>query len=169
MQGKFWTREQVEELLRLAAERPRLSKLEILAGMNQAFPERGFTFNSVDRKLRDEGIRFAQKPGKALTVSKPRVAERRAAPDVAKLRLAATLPARPVAQRPDLFAPDLSGLPGRRFTDLKAGQCKWEISGSKDRFAFRFCGARVVPLPPYAYCACHAQIAYQMPNERKVK
>lgn len=165
MRKRKWTREWADEMIRFANTTPRPSKRDILAHMNATFPGEDFSFNSVDRKLRDAGVFFGPRPGKALTVAKPRFVERQAAPDVAKIRAGREDAVARERQAYTPFAPDLSGLPGRRFTDLKGGQCKWEISGQRSRFAFRFCGSPVVPLPPYAYCACHARIAYKMPGE----
>lgn len=43
------------------------------------------------------------------------------------------------AEQFDPFLPDTSGMPGKRFMDLRHGECQWEITRRGDASKFRFC------------------------------
>lgn len=165
-----WKPEWKEALVKFAMVEPRMTNGQIAIELNRLFDhERTFTDHQV--KARRLNLVGASDAKRKRAPAKPRrpgpCAERRAAPDAAKMLRARKDAVAKERMTVDLFAPDLSGLPGRRLANLKPGRCKFEISGSHNRHAYRFCGNPVVPLPPYAYCSHHAQLAYQMPQPKR--
>ena len=150
-----WTDERVELLKTLWAEG--LSAAQIANKMG------GVTRNAVIGKVHRLGLSGRATPAKPQRgrISAPEPREETAAPSAAPRRLVA----KPTAPEPEFIAPLVldSGDPTTVST-IKNNMCKWPI-GDPAKDDFHFCGQPT--LPGKSYCAYHAHMAFQPPQQRR--